>query len=68
LESDGGVFSSPGQCYLSWDAWNAKSAADAAWRRLRSKVGNTWEAAAGIPADDILAAAKLLGIDLGPAE
>ena len=60
--ADGGEFSSPGMCWMSKEAYEAHHARALAWGRLATALRNL-SPPAGVTADDIAAARKLLRLD-----
>jgi hypothetical protein len=63
LRVDGGNYTSPGQCWLSEEAYKQKAAADAAWSAMRNALhGGRPE---NCTAEHIKNAAKALGLAWG---
>ena len=65
LYADGGQYSSPGQCYLSREAYETKLRIARLWETFREK---TYRRPMGLDADAILRAAECLGIELADDE
>ena len=63
LELDGQGYSSPGRVYLSEEHYAQETALTSAWDTLRTRARDTLEAPAGVTAEHILQALKLLGLD-----
>ena len=63
LVADGGVYSSPGQCYLSKTHYEEVLAESEAWKRFRSVIDRTFRAPAGVSLEDINYAYTVLKID-----
>jgi hypothetical protein len=63
LAVDGGEYSSPADCYLSREEYEAEVRRNELFHRLVRRIGHLVNN--GVTADDIVAAAKLLRVDLG---
>lgn len=59
---------SPGRCYPDRDAYEQSAYRARLWDMLRDRVSRQYRAPSDLTMDDILAAAKLLGIDLSTVE
>lgn len=62
LAADDPNYSSPGQCYLSKEAWEAEDALLEAWRGFLDVVGRHWKPPASVTLADIEQARRLLGL------
>jgi hypothetical protein len=62
LVVDGRGFGSPGTCYLSREHYQQQEGPKLAWNSLRAAMGNTMPN--GVSYENVVAAAKLLGIDV----
>jgi len=63
LMVDGRGFGSPGTCYLSREHYQQQEGPKLAWNALRSAMGGTTPSS-DISYETVVAAAKLLGIDI----
>lgn len=61
LIADGGIYSPPGRCYISQEAYESEVALNAAWHRFKRAL-DCRPVPDGISIDDIEAAHKLLNI------
>jgi hypothetical protein len=62
LVVDGRGYGSPGTCYLSREHYQQQEGPKLAWNSLRAAMGNAMPN--GISYENVVAAAKLLGIDV----
>lgn len=63
LWMDGGVYTSPGRCYLSREEWEESQRLSGAWGVLKTLIADRWNRPDGVTIADMRAAANLLRVE-----